>query len=154
MSDSITIRPLIAADIPSTARWVAATPLWQQYNVTEKSFAKRLTVGLATNATIYAAERDGQAVGFVWLVERGAFNRGAYVQLIGVREEARSSGIGRALMEWVEANASARDIFLLVSDFNVAAQKFYKQLGYSQVGKLDDFVVQGISELIFWKRCQ
>jgi len=153
MSHSIAIRPLAAADIPSIARWVTATPLWQRYHVTESSFAERLTDGLANNATIYAADRAGQAVGFVWLVERGAFNRGAYVQLIGVRENVRGSGIGRALMEWVEANASARDIFLLVSDFNTEAQKFYARLGYRQVGKLDDFVVQGISELIYWKRC-
>ena len=154
MSDSITIRSLAPADIPGIARWVAATPLWQRYNVTEKSFTERLSHGLATNAMIYAADRDGEAVGFVWLVERGAFNRGAYVQLIGVREEARGGGIGRALMEFVETHATSRDVFLLVSDFNTDAQKFYTRLGYSKVGKLDDFVVQGISELIYWKRCK
>jgi ribosomal protein S18 acetylase RimI-like enzyme len=152
--ETITIRPLAPVDIPSIARWVAATPLWQRYNVTEKNFAERLTVGLANNATIYAAERAGEAVGFVWLVERGAFNRGAYVQLIGVREEARGGGIGRALMEYVETHATARDIFLLVSDFNTDAQQFYTRLGYRPVGKMDDFVVQGISELIYWKRCR
>ncbi len=153
MSDALNIRPLALTDIPGIARWVAATPLWQRYNVTESSFAERLADGIASKATIYVADRDGQAVGFVWLVARGAFNRDAYVQLIGVQPKVRGGGIGRALMQFAEANASTRDIFLLVSDFNVEAQKFYARLGYRPVGKLDDFVVQGISELIYWKRC-
>ena len=76
------------------------------------------------------------------------------MQLIGVREDLRSGGIGRALMEFVERQATSRDIFLLVSDFNTDAQKFYTRLGYGQVGKLDDYVVQGIAELIYWKRCK
>ncbi len=152
MNDQLSIRPLTHADTAGIARWVAATPLWQRYSVTEASFAERLTTGLASGATIFVAERAGTVFGFVWLVERGAFNRSAYIQLIGVRPETRGGGVGRALMEFVEAHVQSRDIFLLVSDFNIDAQRFYARLGYRQVGKLDDYVVQGVSELIFCKR--
>ena len=152
MNNLINIRPLAHADIADIARWVAATPLWQRYHVTEASFAQRLEEGLASGATLFVAERAGAVLGFVWLVARGAFNRSAYIQLIGVRPEARTGGIGRALMEFAEARASSREIFLLVSDFNTDAQKFYARLGYRQVGKLDDYVVHGVSELVFWKR--
>jgi ribosomal protein S18 acetylase RimI-like enzyme len=152
MINPITIRPLAHADIPGLARWVAATPLWQRYAVTEKSFAERLRAGLATGATIFVAERDGNTLGFVWLVARGAFNRSAYIQLIGVSPDARSGGVGRALMEFAEARAGSREMFLLVSDFNADAQKFYARLGYRQVGKIDDYVIQGVSELVFCKR--
>ena len=149
-----TIRPLALSDIPDIACWVAATPLWQRFNVTEESFAGRLRDGLADGATIFVAERDGAVAGFLWLVERGAFNRSGYVQLIGVKPDARNAGIGRALMQFAEEKifAQGRDVFLLVSDFNTDAQQFYKRLGYRQVGKLDDYVVLGVSELIFWKR--
>jgi ribosomal protein S18 acetylase RimI-like enzyme len=154
MTDTLTLRPLISADIPDCARWVAETPLWQRYGVTETSFRERLKDGLANGATIYVAEQAGEVVGFVWFVERGAFNRGGYVQLIGVRPGERSQGAGRALMEFAEKEmfARTRDVFLLVSDFNVAAQRFYQRLGYRQVGVLEDYVVRGVSELIFWKR--
>ncbi|MBI5650756.1 MAG: GNAT family N-acetyltransferase [Chloroflexi bacterium] len=152
MTDSLTFRPLARADIPGIARWVAATPLWQRYNVTEAGFAARLADGLATGATIFVATRGDDVIGFVWLVARGAFNRSAYIQLIGIRPDARAGGVGRALMQFAETHAQARDIFLLVSDFNTDAQKFYARLGYHQVGKLDDYVIQGVSELIFWKR--
>lgn len=154
MPHPITIRPLRLADVPGIVQWVAATPLWQRYEVTAENFAERLTVGLANRASIFAAERDDEAVGFVWVVERGAFHRGTYVQLIGVKPEVRGGGIGRALMEFVATHSTSRDIFLLVSDFNTEAQRFYASLDYHPVGKLDDFVVQGISELIYWKRCK
>lgn len=150
--NTLIIRPLASADIADIARWVAETPLWQRYRVTVESFAQRLREGLESGATIFVAERDGAVLGFVWLVARGAFNRSAYIQLIGVRPDARASGVGRALMEFAEARAESHDIFLLVSDFNVDAQKFYARLGYRQVGKLDDYVIPGVSELIFWKR--
>jgi len=152
MTDPITIRPLAPADIPGIASWVAATPLWQRYKVTETGFATRLADGLASGATIFVAERAGDVLGFVWLVACGAFNRSAYIQLIGVRPDARTGGVGRALMEFAEAQATTRDMFLLVSDFNTDAQNFYARLGYRQVGKLDDYVVQGVSELIFQKK--
>src|SRR5512137_1369645 len=99
MTDSLTIRPLAPADIEPIATWVAETTLWQHYRVTSASFAERLTNGLKNNATIFVAERAGHVLGFLWLVEHGAFNRSVYVQLIGVRPNERSSGVGRALME-------------------------------------------------------
>lgn len=152
MPEPFSIRPLAQADIAEIARWVAATPLWQRYGVTEAGFAERLEGGLASGATIFVAERAGTVSGFVWLVEHGAFNRSAYVQLIGVRPETRNGGAGRALMEFVEAHAQTRDVFLLVSDFNLDAQRFYARLGYRQVGQLDNYVIPGVNELIFCKR--
>jgi ribosomal protein S18 acetylase RimI-like enzyme len=150
----IKIRPLAHADIPGIASWVATTPLWQRYGVTEESMSKRLRDGIGEGATIFVAERIDDVVGFIWLVERGAFNRSGYVQLIGVRPGERGGGVGRALMEFAEQNVFAhhRDLFLLVSDFNVDAQRFYQRLGYRESGKLDDYVMQGVSELIYWKQ--
>ena len=152
MSKILNIRPLAPTDIPGIASWVAATPLWQRYNVTQAGFAERLSSGLANGATIFVAERADAVLGFVWLVARGAFNRSAYIQLIGVRPDARTGGVGRALMEFAEAQATTRDLFLLVSDFNTDAQNFYVRLGYAQVGKIDNYVIQGVSELIFQKK--
>jgi ribosomal protein S18 acetylase RimI-like enzyme len=154
MTNEFVIRRLAPSDIPDCAHWVAETPLWQRYGVTETSFRERLTDGQANGATIYVAERAAGVVGFVWFVEHGAFNRSGYVQLIGVHPGERSQGVGRALMRFAEKEmlAYSRDVFLLVSDFNVDAQRFYQRLGYQQVGILQDYVVRGVNELIFWKR--
>lgn len=155
MTDSFTIRPLVQSDIRGIAAWVAATPLWQRYRVTEQTMSDRLRAGLAEGATISVAERDGAVLGFLWFVPRGAFNRSDYVQLLGVRPDERSRGIGRALMESAERESVAhgRDLFLLVSDFNIRGQQFYQRLGYRQVGRLEDYVIPGVSELIYVKFC-
>jgi [ribosomal protein S18]-alanine N-acetyltransferase len=148
------IRPLLSDDVPALARVMAGDPLWQRYGVTEDSAARRLRGGFAASATIAVAEIDGEPVGFVWYVERGAFNRSGYIMLIGVQGDARGAGVGRALMERAEGALFARsaDVFLLVSDFNAAAQAFYRQLGYEQVGVIPDYVVCGVAELMFRKR--
>jgi len=149
----VKIRPMRESDITPLARLMASTPLWQRYDIAEASASKRLAAGLADGATIAVAELDGEPVGFIWRVERGAFNRSGYIMLIGVKPELRGRGIGQALIEHAEASlfASSSDIFLLVSDFNYDAQRFYTQLGYEQVGAIPDYVVLGITELIFHK---
>lgn len=154
MSDRNQIRPMTPADIPGCARWIAATPLWQRYHVTEPSIQKRLSQALENGATIFVAERAGDVLGFLWLVERGAFDHSDYVRLIGVRPGERGRGVGRALMEFAEESSRARgrDLFLLVSDFNTDAQRFYQRLGFHQVGLLEDYVIPGVSELIYRKR--
>lgn len=150
---ALIIRPLTPDDIPALAVWVAATPLWQRYGVTAESMDRRLREGLANGATIYAAQANEMAVGFVWLVERGAFNKSGYIQLIGVHPRERGNGVGRALMQFGEQKifTLGQDLFLLVSDFNTDAQRFYQRLGYGQVGEIKDYVMNGISEYIYWK---
>ena len=44
------------------------------------------------------------------------------------------------------------DLFLLVSDFNLPAQRFYAANGYHQVGAIAGYVCPGIGELIYRKR--
>ena len=151
---SMNIRPMLESDVMPLARLMALTPLWQHYNVTEATAAMRLSEGLACGATIAVAELNGEPVGFVWYVKCGAFDRSGYIKLIGVKPERRGNSIGRGLMQHAEAIlfASSPDIFLLVSDFNHDARKFYARLGYNQVGAIPDYVMPGITELILHKR--
>ena len=148
------IRKMTPGDVVPLAHLMAGDPLWQRYSVTEADAARRLGDGLAKGANIAVAEEDGEAAGFIWTVERGSFARSGYIMLIGVQAGRRGSGIGRALMAHAEAElfAAATDVFLLVSDFNEAAQSFYQHLGYSQAGALEDYVVPGVTELIYRKR--
>lgn len=141
-------------DIAACAQIMASTPLWIRYGVTLTSAKRRLHMALATNAALFVAEMAEEIVGFVWCVEKGAFARSGYIPLIGVRPEATSQGIGEALLAQAEAflRSSSPDVFLTVSDFNVKAQRFYQRHGYQQVGALPDYVIEGVTELIFWKR--
>jgi ribosomal protein S18 acetylase RimI-like enzyme len=150
------IRSMQPTDIPACASLMANSPLWQRYQVTEASAARRFEHGLATQATICVAETADGPAGFVWYETLGAFCRSGYIMLIGVDAAHHQRGIGRVLMEHAEAQMYpvVEDIFLLVSDFNDTAQRFYQRLGYRQVGAIPDYVRPGITELIYHKHSQ
>ena len=57
-----------------------------------------------------------------------------------------------ALLTEVESQAKSRDLFLLTSDFNEGAQRFYRRMGYTQIGAIPSYVVPDVTELIFRKQ--
>lgn len=148
------LRSMQPTDIPACARLMAQSPLWQRYQVTETSAARRFEHGLSSQATIVVAEQDGNVAGFIWYETRGAFARSGYILLVGVQPILRGRGVGQILMAHAEQEmfSLVDDVFLLVSDFNQDAQRFYQRLGYCQVGMIPDYVVFGITELIYYKR--
>lgn len=150
------ILAMTLADIPAAAQIMASNPLWRRYNVTEASVAQRFERGLSECATIVVALFEGEVVGFVWFIARGAFGWHGYIPLVGVHPQKQNQGVGAALMDYAEKElaTSSAHIFLLVSHFNEGAQRFYQLRGYRQVGSLLDFVVPGITELILHKYSQ
>ncbi len=154
---TLSIRRMVPADIPACAGIVASTALWVRYGVTPEGAAARLAAGYQEDATILVAEDGaGTLLGFVWLVERGAFDLSGYIRWIAVTAQHRRSGVGRLLLDAAEAQVrrTSRDIFLLCSDFNVEAQRFYERNGYILVGRLPDYALSGVAELIYRKRLQ
>lgn len=147
------IRPFTSADVPGCARIMAENPLWQRYGITLHSATQRLADGLAQNATLLAAGEPDRPEGFIWYVEKGAFFRSGYILLIGVDPTHQGQGIGEALMDAAEQRMfeKTKDVFLLVSDFNDGAQRFYRRRGYVQVGALPGYVLPEVAELIFRK---
>lgn len=154
------VRPMQLPDACICAKWMVETPLWQRYGVTQASAQQRFELALEGRATIAVAEREGprfghkQLLGFVWYTISGAFERSGYIPLIGVSPGEYGQGIGRLLMDYAEGQVFQQvgELFLLVSDFNEPAQSFYQRRGYIQIGVLPDYILPGISELIYFKR--
>jgi ribosomal protein S18 acetylase RimI-like enzyme len=149
-----TIADMRQDDIPALASLMSRTPLWQRYGITEEIATQRLTQAHSEGATIAVARVDGVIAGLCWYVKRGAFDRSGYVRLLGVEANVKRAGVGRTLMAYVESVMfeQTADVLLLVSEFNEEAQAFYKALGYSKSGELNDYVVDGVTEYIMRKR--
>jgi len=117
--------------------------------------ATRETIEYAIDSgELQVALDDGsRAAGLIWTAERGAFGSFPYLRLIAVREDLRGRGIGSRLMDHFEEQGFARRprVFLLVSDFNSGAQRFYERRGYTQVGAIPDMFIEGVTELIMMK---
>lgn len=102
---------------------------------------------------LYIARREGRPRGAILLQRRGVASS-PYVKSIAVDPRDRSRGIGAALLEFAENlfRDEARHIFLCVSSFNRRAYSFYERQGYSAVGVLEEYIVEGASEILMHKR--
>ena len=156
--ESIHVRNMTAADIPLVAAWMVQTPLWQRYQLTVERASKNFANALERREVLLVADAgaDNLCCGFAWCVPQGGFGRSMYLRLIGVRQERARAGVGTALLHAAEAAALTvgHELFLLVSDFNVDAQRFYQQNGYQQIGAIPGYVLPDVTELLYWKQLQ
>ena len=149
-----TVRSMQPEEIPIVARWLITLPLMQRYHLTLPSAQRMFEKGFSRGEHLMVVDSgNATACGFAWVMPQGAFDRSAYLRLIGVRPDLASQGIGSLLLDEAEQFAfdAGRDFFLLVSDFNTQAQNFYRQHGYRQIGAIPGYVLPDVSELIFWK---
>lgn len=151
---TLRIRPFTPSDADACGDIVGRSALFLRYGVDSTRAARQVAQGAAAGDRVLVAELSGAVAGFTWVTEKGAFGRSDYLKRIAVDESQRGQGIGAALLQAIEgeARAKARDLFLLVSDFNDGAQRFYRAHGYELVGRLPQYVLADVDELVFWKR--
>lgn len=147
-------RPAEARELGALARLVGGHPLFERYGIEPASLERTLTAGIDAGDAVLAAESDGRLLGFAWWSPRGAFGRSPYLRLLVVAPDATRHGVGSSLMDAFEAVAfaAAGDAFLLVTHDNDAALRFYRRRGYTEVGRLPDYVREGITEVVLRKR--
>ena len=104
----------------------------------KKSEEDHLTIlpdGLATAGQwIFVVESDGEAVGHLWVAERGTpERRSLFIYGVEIDEEQRGRGLGRAAMLLAEGEARVRGlgrVELNVFGGNEVARGLYRSLGY------------------------
>lgn len=147
------VRPIGSADIAELAQWMVEVPLWQRYGLTVIGITRQFEGAIANQGHLYVAESDAVCCGFAWMLPLGGFGRSPYLKQIGVHPAFTGKQIGAALLDHVEQQARhyGKHLFLLVSDFNLDAQRFYKRQGYQQIGAIPAYVLPDVAELIFYK---
>jgi ribosomal protein S18 acetylase RimI-like enzyme len=100
-----------------------------------------------------ATNKNDKCIGFMGVINNGCFDKFPYLATLAVRKRYRNKGIGEALVNKFETIGfeKADRVFILVSDFNKQAQKFYRNLGYKKVGNIPDLFKNGISENLWVK---
>jgi [ribosomal protein S18]-alanine N-acetyltransferase len=102
---------------------------------------------------LFIARAGGERCGFALVNPRGVAGS-PYLAAIAVAPDRRSRGAGAALLTHCERWAAglSRHFFLCVSSFNTRAQQFYWRQGFRQIGVLADYVIDGASERLMYKR--
>jgi GNAT superfamily N-acetyltransferase len=150
----IALRPLAPADVGPLARALAALPLLARYGRDEAAFARDLAAALARGDGLAVAVDGSGLAGLVWFLPSGTLGMGAYLRLIVVVPGREGGGVGAALLAAFEqaAAVAGKHAFLLVSDFNVGAQRFYERHGWTRSGAFPGLVLSDVTELLYWKR--
>ncbi len=164
------VRPAVCDDLQALtelATAVSTQPLLQRYGVSAAGLLRELRRlaeaqsrpdAESSAESLLVAEAPaadgGELCGLARFSLRGQFGYGGYLRLIALRPGWEGRGIGAVLLRAVEAAVLAHSpvLFLLTSDFNAGAQRFYSRHGYTHAGALADFAIPGINEQIYWKR--
>lgn len=136
MNVEFQVRAARASDLPAVValeRSVAEAPHWA-----EAEYAGILGVDAAVRRCLLVAEREGHIVGFaVGKVIGSGTDTVAELESVVVAEQARRTGIGRALLERVLAwcgEMRAGEMELEVRSENSAAIALYRRIGFVEVG--------------------
>jgi len=133
--------PLIRDAQPDDAEAVARLLGELGYPATASTVQARLERLGIVGDRVLVAEVDGEVAGLAHLQVTPAIEYDRSVAKIGalvVAEAHRRAGIGRSLVEAVEAEARARNcvlVFLTTSERRDDAHAFYEQVGLEQTGR-------------------
>jgi ribosomal protein S18 acetylase RimI-like enzyme len=145
----IVLRPVESStEREACARLMSETEPWTSLG---RTFAESLVVLSDTSRELYWAGVGEEWAGFLVLSMQGAFR--GYIQTICLLPEWRGRGLGTDIIAWAEARifSESPNVFMCVSDFNVAAFRLYQKLGYQVVGRLEDYLVRGSAEILLRK---
>ncbi len=150
---ALRIVPMTRSHIRACNAIVAASDPWKMLGE-RVDFAGALSRENRPYNRAFVCTVQNRPAGFIIFTPQQVFARGGYIRSIGVAPAMRRLGIGRSLLSFAEKLISVQspNVFLCVSSFNRKAQAFYKNSGYCRVGKLQNLILPGISEYIYWKR--
>jgi ribosomal protein S18 acetylase RimI-like enzyme len=130
------------------ARLMASSEPWITLG---RSFEASLAIVRDPTREVYLARDETGIAGFLILCMTGAFV--GYIQTICIDPRCRGQGLGTKLVEFAEERilSVSPNVFMCVSSFNIEARRLYERLGYTVVGELVDYLVQGHSEILLRK---
>lgn len=99
----------------------------------------------------FAVRIDGALAGVVFLRYPWLF--GPYIEFIAIFPSRQKHGTGRAIVQWMESELRgiSKNIWALVSSFNIEARRFYGRMGFREVAPIADLVRTGCEEILIRK---
>ena len=120
------IREARREDLPAIRRLMEAEPGFWQRDWSDTTLAKGIEAA-GDLALVWENENDSTIAGFVCAHDLG-FR--AYLSELIVAQEARGRGIGRNLVDRIQAELAQRDCRILIADVWRDAEPFYRSMGW------------------------
>ena len=116
------------------AEWPSAHPVIAQLRqLDEAEFIRRVELQSASGYELVGAFWDGALVGVMGIRPVHTLARGPHLHVddLVVDADCRESGVGRALLEYAEADARARGMAAIFLDARPEAIPFYEALAFA-----------------------
>ena len=99
----------------------------------------------------FTVRSSGHPAGLLAL--RYPWLRGVYLELLALFPPYQGLGLGREIMAWIkrQARPHTKNVWTAVSDFNHQARRFYQNLGFIEVARLENLIKEGHAELLLRK---
>lgn len=135
-------------DYSECAKMMCATDPWITLQM---NYDLCLTAFDGTCKETYVMRTQKDIAGFVIIQTGGTFS--GYIQTICISEMHRGHGLGRKLLMFSEERILkfSPNVFICVSSFNKGAIKLYIDFGFKLIGQMDNFVREGLHELLLRK---
>lgn len=149
---ALVIEPLDAREAPQLGAAFAAIDPWARYPYPASALEAYLAAAEAS-APRFALKLGAETVGALGL--RLDWLRGPYVQFLGLLPPFQRHGLGAVVIDWIVAEgrrSGERNAWVIASDFNSDAIRFYERHGFAPIAALPDLVVEGRVELLLRKR--
>lgn len=145
---SHTIAPILPVEADLFAIQLVGMTPWQELGY-QADTLRHYLLGSQASFQALCLHVDGNPAGVITL--RSPWLRGTLLELLAVLPAFQHQGLGRRLMQWLQAQArekNQRNLWTLVSAFNAPAIRFYQAQGFTTIGQLDDFIQKGKHELL------
>ena len=145
-----TLQLLQPADSAFIGTTVASMEPWQTLGFAASHLQGYLG-GVDPALNRYAVKSQEEIVGVVCV--RHPWLRGPYLELLVVFPPAQGSGVGQAIIRWleVESRRTSKNLWAVTSEFNHRARSFYNKAGFLEIATIPDLVAPGYNEILLRK---
>lgn len=147
---AIQIQPAQFEERAKIAALMAISSPWTDLNISSAVCEKNCH---DPEFELYVAYVHGQLAGGMLIDMRGLAGS-PYLKSIVVETTYRDQGVGTELILFALnlCKEKSQHFFLCVSSFNHRAKAWYKKLGFIEIGELKDYLVDGQSEFLLYKK--
>lgn len=142
------LSPIQVSEVDSLAVELVSMTPWRELGYRSETLERYLQ-GTQEGFQCLCLHVDGSRAGVIAL--RSPWLRGTLLELLAVLPDFQHQGLGKWLMQWLLTEAKSRNqrnLWTLVSAFNVPALHFYQSQGFVSIGQLNDFIVTGQHEML------
>lgn len=154
MTEHLSIRASVAADVAALATVIAATDLFPA-DMLGDMIAPYLGDKDCTDIWLTCV-RGSRIIGVAFCEAERLTNGTRNLQAIAVLPDCQGRGVGQAMLRFLEATlAAAGDRVLIVETSGLpdyaATRRFYLANGYTEAARIPDFYDAGDDKIVFWR---